>query len=139
MALELVGNTAMGAHFRSNLCHFICSSHDTRWSKLKCFFRKKSIFLYACATCSSELPFNISAMVLLNTNLLKTRRRHLADESDILQNIEKHKGRSKKVHYTCWNHSLSQRYSYLWTEYNLYHPMKPMLKHLVTNLWMSYV
>ena len=54
------GNSEIGAHVGSNLCHLICLKHLINSRAVIGFFSLQ-IFLHACATCS-KLPSNTSTM-----------------------------------------------------------------------------
>ena len=65
MVLIIDGNSAIGAHVRSNFCYLICLRHalTQRAVKNRFFFSSiRAIFLHPCAT-YPELPTNTSTML----------------------------------------------------------------------------
>ena len=68
MILLLDSNSEIGAHVWSEIGNLICLRYLSRSKavvNLKCTLRN-TCFLHTCATCS-ELPSNLSAMILLST------------------------------------------------------------------------
>ena len=65
MVRILDGNSGVGAHVRSNICHLICLRDliKSRAVTNRIFFSpNRPIFLHGCATCS-KLSSNISSMI----------------------------------------------------------------------------
>ena len=65
LVLILNGNSEIGAHVKSNLCHLNCLMHLNRSKAVTTRIFSLCQKLHVCATCS-KLPSNISTMARLD-------------------------------------------------------------------------